>query len=77
MVEVQLLVLRNTRGCQTPSEGRDLLSDNETEGDRSKVLDALRLTVTGRCLLHIIQKYWSTKIPSSFNILSFFPWTRK
>lgn len=36
MVEVYLLIPRTTSGCQIPSEGTELLSDNEAEGEQGQ-----------------------------------------
>lgn len=78
MMEVQLLVPRTTSGCQTPSESRDLFSDKEAEGEQGQGAGCFEVKNNlGRCLLHIIQKYWSMKLPSNFKSLSFFPWTTK
>lgn len=78
MTAVQLLDPRTTSGCQTPSEGRDLFSDNEEEGEQEQGAGCFEVKSNlGRCLLHIIQKYWSMKLPSSFKILSFFPCTSR
>lgn len=78
MTEIQLLDPRTTSGCQTPSEGRDLFSDNEVEGEQGQGAGCFEVKSNlGRCLLHFIQKHWSTKLLSSFKILSFFPWTSR
>lgn len=67
MMEVQLLVPRTTSGCQTPSEGRDLFSDNEAGGEQGQDAGCFEVKSNlGRCLPHIIQKYWTMKLPSSF-----------
>lgn len=61
-----------------PPEGKDLLSDDKDGGEQGQGAGCFEVKgKLGMCLLHIIQKYWSTKLPSSFKILSFFPWTRK
>lgn len=56
---------RTISGCQTPSGGRDPFSDNEAEGEQGQGVGRFEVKNNlGRCLLHIIQKYWSTKLPS-------------